>query len=104
MSVISSGRQAEGELYTWARVSPKGPSSLTAWRTKGRAGNQEATGEEDEGEEERWGQEGQEGRGGAQGVQGLQAQGGSSADRALLGFDGAPLVPQLTPQLTDRQA
>lgn len=23
MSVIGSGRQAEGELYTWARVSPK---------------------------------------------------------------------------------
>lgn len=90
--MIGSGRQAEGELYTWARVSPKGLSSLTGWRTEGRAGRQEAGEEEEE-----------ECRG-----QGSHPRGSSSVDGVLLSFDGAPLVaqltPQLTPQLTDRQA
>lgn len=31
------GRQAEGDLHTWVRVSLKGPSSITGWRTEGRA-------------------------------------------------------------------
>lgn len=37
MTVISLGRQAEGDLHTWVRVSLKGPSSVTGWRTEGRA-------------------------------------------------------------------
>lgn len=48
-SMISPDRQAEGELYTWVTVSPKGSSSLTGWRTKGWTGRDEAEGAEEEG-------------------------------------------------------
>lgn len=94
-SMISPDRQAEGELYTWVTVSPKGSSSLTGWRTKGWTGRDEAEGAEEEGA---WRRQG----GPEVWCRGSQPRGGS-ADRVLLGFDGAMFVPRLTPQRTDRQ-